>query len=322
MIVETRALTKQYRGKLAVDSLDLVVPEASISAFLGPNGSGKTTTIKMLLDMVRPTSGEALVFGEPASAVSIRERVGYVAEDKRLYGNMTVARILEFTRPFYPEWSRDRERILLQRFDLPLDRKVRALSKGMHSKLALVLALSHRAQLLILDEPGEGLDPVANEQMLESIVEATGEGAAVFFSTHQVAEVERIADHVFILSAGRLAFEGSLEDLRANCRRVHAVFPGRAPLEDMRLPGVRTATADRNRLSIIADGNLETIERRARDLGAISVDLEPLSLREVFLAAVAEPLAAGQPAVDAKQYLRTSAPRESGDGEGSGAEQS
>src|SRR5216684_974132 len=109
---------------------------------------------------------------------------------------MTVAGMPDFTRPFYAGWSSDRERALLDRFDLPLAPQVRALSKGMHSKLALVLALSHRAALLILDEPGEGLDPVANEQMLESIVEAAGEGAAVFFSTHQVAEVERIADHV------------------------------------------------------------------------------------------------------------------------------
>ena len=149
MVIETQGLGKQYRRTFAVRNLDLAVPEGSISAFLGPNGSGKTTTIRMLLGLARPSEGNGMVFGQAvsddAAGVKIRERTGYVGEDKRLYGYMTVAETLSFVRCVYPNWNHDREHALLKQFDLPLDRKCKKLSKGMRTKLALVLALSRRA---------------------------------------------------------------------------------------------------------------------------------------------------------------------------------
>ena len=290
MIIETHGLTKEYLRTMAVRGLDLAVPEGSISAFLGPNGSGKTTTIKMLLGMVHPTAGEAFVFGRRASdggeSVEIRGRIGYVSEDKRLYAYMTVAETLEFTRRFYPGWSIERERELLSRFALPLERTVRSLSKGMRTQLALVLALSRGVELLVLDEPGDGLDPVAVERMLEAVVQAAAGGATVFFSTHQIAEVERIADQVFILAGGRLVYQGKLEEMRESFRRIHVVFAGKAPLEAMKLPGVRKARAQDHVLSLVADANIDAIAARAADLGAISVDIQPVCLREIFLESV------------------------------------
>lgn len=292
MVIETHGLTKDYRRTLAVRGLDLAVPEGSISAFLGPNGSGKTTTIKMLLGLARPTAGNGFVFGQPisddAASVRIRSRTGYVGEDKRLYGYMTVQQILSFVRSVYPTWNPDREQTLRQTFDLPLDRKCKKLSKGMRTKLALVLALSRETELLILDEPSEGLDPVAGEHLLEAVVQAAADGATVFFSTHQISEVERVADHVFIINRGRLVFQSPIEEIRENFRRVHFAFPGRPPVEEMSLAGVQRVRAEGHVLSVVATGNIEGITQRAQGLGAISVNVQPISLREVFLESVEE----------------------------------
>ncbi|HXB74406.1 MAG TPA: ABC transporter ATP-binding protein [Candidatus Acidoferrales bacterium] len=300
MIIETHDLVKMYRRSVAVDGLNLAVPEGSITGFLGPNGSGKTTTIKMLLGLVRPTSGEGFVFSEPIAedraSVAIRSRTAYVSEDKRLYSYMTARQILDFTRPLYPNWSRRRERELLLRFNLPLDRKFSGFSKGMRTKLALVLALARSAPLLILDEPSEGLDPIATEHMLVAVIQAAAEGATVFFSTHQISQVERVADRVIILQSGRLVLEGSLEDLRARYRRIHLAFPMRAPVEEMQLDGVCKASSQGHVVSLLADGHLEEITGHAHAMGAISVTVEPVGLRELFLESVDEPCSTGVPA--------------------------
>ena len=290
MIIETHSLVKHYRLTVAVDGLDLAVPEGRISAFLGPNGSGKTTTIKILLGLVHPTAGEAFVFGKPAvedsSSLGIRRRLGYVSEDKRLYPFMTGQQILDFSRQLFPRWNPEKERHLVATFKLPLHKKFKTFSKGMRTKLALVLAFARQPDLLILDEPSEGLDPIATEQMLEAIVRAAAEGSTVFFSSHQISEVERIADEVFIINDGRLALDGSLEDLRQNFRRMHFAFPGRAPVDEMSLTGVRKSQADGHVLSLVADSNFEEITGRASVLGAISADVQSVSLRELFLEVV------------------------------------
>jgi len=199
---------------------------------------------------------------------------------------MTAEQILDFSRPLFPRWSREREAELIATFRLPLRQKFKTFSKGMRTKLALVLALARRPDLLILDEPSEGLDPIATEQMLEAIVRASAEGASVFFSSHQISEVERIADHVCVVDHGRLMLEGSLDELRENVRRMHFAFPGPVPVEEMSLPGVRKTHVDGHVLSLTAYGNLEEIAARANTLGAISADIQPLGLRELFLETV------------------------------------
>src|SRR3712207_4623194 len=163
LAIETKALVKRYGGVEAVGGLDLAVPRGSIYGFLGRNGAGKSTTIKMLLGMARPTAGEGSILGESitdaGASVEIRRRTGFVSEDKGLYDYMTVGQMIEFARPFFPAWRRDLEEKYLRLFELPEGRKVRALSKGMRTKLALLLALARGAELLVLDEPTEGLDP-------------------------------------------------------------------------------------------------------------------------------------------------------------------
>ena len=211
-----------------------------------------------------------------------------MGEDKRLYGYMTVEQTLRFVRSVYSGWDHDRELALLKQFELPLDRKCKKLSKGLRTKLALVIALSRRAELLVLDEPSEGLDPGTGEQWLEAMVQAAADGTTVFFSTHQIAEVERVADHVFIMNAGQLVFRSPIEEMRENYRRIHVAFPGRAPVEEMNVEGARWLRAENHVLSLVVNGNAESVTKRAQALGAISVNVQPISLREVFLETVAE----------------------------------
>jgi ABC-2 type transport system ATP-binding protein len=291
-VIQTRELTKSYGNVEAVRRLTLSVAPGCITGFLGRNGAGKSTTIKMLLGMIRPTSGEATVLGQrianPAEALDLRRRVAYVSEDKRLYGYMTVEQIIRFTSSFYGDWRHDRAEQLLREYDLPRNRKIRALSKGMRTKLALLLAFARRPALLVLDEPGDGLDPVGIEHLLQTIVAQSAEGVAVFFSSHQIAEVERIADHVCILDRGQLALDVSLDAMRESYRQIDAVFPTPPAECDFQIAGVESIRARGHQLSVFASGNTDAIVERARDFHASSIQVLPIGLREMFLEKVKE----------------------------------
>jgi ABC-2 type transport system ATP-binding protein len=197
-VIAVRDLRKRLGGADAVAGLEFSVPNGSICGFLGRNGAGKTTTIKMLMGMMHPDHGEGSVFGEPigdeAASVRIRQRVGFVTEVKEFYPFMTVEQMIEFSRAFYPMWQNEWERRCAKDYQLPLDQKTSKLSKGTRSKLALLLAFSRGADLLILDEPTEGLDPVAVETFLEHVVALAAEGRTVFFSSHQLHEVEQVCE--------------------------------------------------------------------------------------------------------------------------------
>jgi len=292
MIIETTNLAKRYGSTEAVRGLNLSVPAGLICGFLGRNGAGKSTTIKMLLGITRPSSGKGRVFGlpidDPAASLEIRRRTGYVGEDKRLYGYMTGEQMIRFTRSLYPHWKMDWERQLLREFAMPLNRKVKTYSKGMRTKLALLLSLARGVDLLILDEPTEGLDPVMIEQVLQALVRAAAEGTSVFFSSHQIAEVEQIADHVSIIHNGQLLLDGALDRLKESYRRVKLVFPNRAPEKEFSMPGVKWIEADRHTLSVFASHNVDDIVDRARALDAASVDVVPLTLREIYLESLKE----------------------------------
>src|ERR1700691_2529260 len=213
LAIQTERLAKSYGTVEAVKEINLSVRPHSITAFLGLNGAGKSTTIKILLGMMRPSSGDGTILGQrisdPIESVRIRTKVGYVSENKRLYDYMTVDQMIRFTRAFYPDWRPEEEQKLLRQFELPLGRKVKSLSKGMRTKLGLLMAFARQPELLILDEPSEGLDPVGIEELLEGLVARCSEGTTIFFSSHQIAEVERIADQVCILHAGRLVLDSS-----------------------------------------------------------------------------------------------------------------
>lgn len=288
MIIETFALSKDYGATKAVRDLNLRVRTGGVSAFLGPNGHGKTTTIKMLLGLTHPTSGRGEVTGlsiaEPKASVAIRQRTGFVSEDKQVYGFMTVQQVIAFTRSLYPKWRPERERHLLKAFELPGERLVKSLSKGMRTKLALLLALSRGADLLVLDEPSEGLDPVSTEIMLQQVVLAATDGATVFFSSHQLTEAERIADRIFLIVRGRLALEGSLDDIRQRYRRINAVFLGEPPLGQWRDDCVESITCQGNSCSLLVRDEADRVIAHLHSLAAVSVEAHGVELRELFLA--------------------------------------
>src|ERR1700743_660966 len=216
-IIQTEELTKHYGTFKAVQQLNCRVRSGCITGFLGRNGAGKSSTIKMLLGMLKPPTGYGPVLGyridDPKESLEIRKRIAYVGEDKGLYGYMTVAQLIWFTKSFYPDWQPEMEKNLLAEYRLPPDRKVKALSKGMRTKLALLLALSRRPELLILDEPTEGLDPVSIEELLQTLGAGPAHGTAVFFSSHQLSEVERIADDILMIDRGVAVLDMPLDQI-------------------------------------------------------------------------------------------------------------
>jgi ABC-2 type transport system ATP-binding protein len=292
-IIEVHDLVKQYKDVTALNSLSLLVPSGSICGFLGRNGAGKTTTMKILMGMAHPTSGTALVFGEPAdremSSVRIRQRVGFISEWKDLYPFMTVGGIIKFTKSFYPKWDAALETKYVRDFGLRLNQKVSAISKGTRTKLTILLAVCRGAELLILDEPTDGLDPAMIEDVLQVLVAYTAsKGATIFFSSHQLTEVEQIADRICIIDQGRAVVEGALDDIKANYRRVHATFDREAP--ELEAVTVAADRVDRNgrTLSILTHHDVDTVVNRARSLSATSVEVQPVTLKELFLETVRE----------------------------------
>ena len=291
LMIETSGLRKTYGAHEAVRGLSLAVPRGSIFGFLGRNGAGKTTTIKILLGMVRASGGDARVFGLPAGAadasVDIRSRTGFVGEDKELYDYMTVEEIVRFTAAFYPRWRADLEQRYRASFDLPADRRVKALSRGMRTKLALLLALCRGAELLILDEPTSGLDPAMTEEVLQALVShVAAEEMTVFFSSHQIAEVDQIADRVAIIERGTAVVAGALDDLREHYRRVQLVFDGDAPDATFGAPGVVRIRRKGRVLTVLTSGGADRLVEEARALQPVSVDIAPVTLKEIFLETV------------------------------------
>ena len=291
-VILTRDLSKSYGRVAAVRDLDLCVQANTITAFLGQNGAGKSTTIKMLLGMIRPSRGDGTVLGKQIANAyenqQLRRKVAYVAESKPLYGYMTVQQTLRFTSSFYPDWRSDVERKLLQEYRLPVHQKVKTLSKGMRTKLALLLAFARCPELLILDEPSEGLDPVGIEHLLQMLVAQAADGVTVFFSSHQIAEVERIADHVCILDNGQLLLNASLDQLRQSYRRIDLAFAFAPSERDFRISGVEKIHTKERQMSIFASSNAEGVIERAHDLNAVSVEVAPVGLRDIFLETVKE----------------------------------
>ena len=287
-VIETHQLCKSFKDRPALRGLDLQVPAGSIFGFLGRNGAGKTTTIKTLLGLLRADTGSAHVFGVPVtdadSAAGVRRRIGFVTEDKELYPYMTVEQIIRFTRPFFPNWRRDLEQHYLEMFELPKARKIPDLSKGMRSKLMLLLAIARGAELLILDEPTDGLDPAATEDLLRELVSITGSsGITIFFSSHQLSEVESIADHVGIVDQGRMVVSGCLDDLKARYQRVHVVCDNGMELPARWPEGAESIRQEGRVVSMLCSRNADAIVEQAQSIPGATVERFPVTLKEIFL---------------------------------------
>ncbi len=286
--IETEALTKFYGEVRAVVELDLRVERGEVFGFLGPNGAGKTTTIRTILDLIRPTSGRAWVLGmdSHAQAVEIRRHVGYVPGELALYPNLTGGDTLTYFANLRDgvDWAYVDE--LAERLDADLSRKVGDLSSGNRQKIGLIQAFMHRPEVLIMDEPSTGLDPLIQREFQALVREFVSEGGAVFLSSHTLSEVQRVADRVGIIRQGRLVAVEGINDLRSKAiRRVEFQFdtvPDATVFES--ISGVRQVSVEDHRAVISYEGRMDALleaavsHYRVTDLTVHEADLE-----EIFL---------------------------------------
>jgi ABC-2 type transport system ATP-binding protein len=219
--IRTENLVKRFRKVTALDGVNLDVPDGAIYALVGPNGAGKTTAIKVLVNIFRATSGRAEVLGMDSTRLrgTAFTSIGYVSENQELPGWMDLRRLLDFLRPFYPTWDMELERGLIRQLDLPLDRKLSKVSRGMRMKAAMLGALAYHPKLIVLDEPFGGLDPLVRDQLIEGLVERASE-ATIFVSSHDLAEIENLASHIGYLEEGHLQFSEERAALLERFREV------------------------------------------------------------------------------------------------------
>jgi ABC-2 type transport system ATP-binding protein len=285
LAIRTEGLSKRYGKTLALDGLELLVERGEVYGYLGPNGAGKTTTIRLLLGLLRPSAGRAELFGVDAwrDPVSAHRRIGYVGAEPSLWPGLTGAETLEFlARVRGGDDARYRER-LIDRFQLDTGKKVRALSHGNSQKVQLIAAFASRAELLILDEPTGGLDPLMEMAFRETVREARERGQTVFLSSHILSEVEAVCDRVGILRAGRLVDEGTLAELRhLSAQTVEVTFDGHVP-ELPPLQGVEVVQAGANALRFQVRGSVGPLIAALADQPVVSLESRAPSLEEIFL---------------------------------------
>jgi len=227
-------LVKRFRSLRVLDGLNLAVQENSVFGLAGPNGAGKTTTIKILVNILRPNAGRAEVLGVDSHKLGPETfaQIGYVSENQETPEWMTVGYLLSYLKPFYPTWDDARAAQLIRQFDLPLDRQLRHLSRGMRMKAALASSLAYRRRLLIMDEPFSGLDPLVREDLIQGLLESAGE-TTILISSHDLAEIESFATHLGYLDGGRLQFSEEMTSLTARFREVEVIVdsPPLLPLD-------------------------------------------------------------------------------------------
>jgi len=286
-VIQYSGVSKRYGAEVALDNFSLEVPHGTVFALLGENGAGKTTAIRILLGLADADGGQSEVLGLSSAlqGLEIRRRVGYVSERPTLYEWMTVKEIGWFTAGFYglgflPEYCR-----LVEQFGLPPGRKIKSLSKGMRAKVALSLALAHDPEVLVLDEPTSGLDAVVRREFLESMVDRAATGKTVFLSSHQIGEVERVADIVAILHEGRLVLVERLDEIKAHFRELTFTTSDDA-LSATELPGDVLYHRQRARqVQIMVSSGAEECETALRANASVeNIEARVPSLEEIFVA--------------------------------------
>ena len=266
-----------------LDRLDLGVERGRVYALLGRNGVGKTTFLRILVGLLRADSGSCSVLGlDPRTrSTEIKSKTGFVSEGLEFYSWMRVSELLDFAGRFHSEWDTSYVESLVKKLDVPVRSKVEALSRGVRGKLALILALGHHPELLLLDEPLAGLDSVVRRQFLTETVEIlTSQKCTILFVTHLIDEVEKIADAVGILHGGRLIESGAVDRLKGRYSHLRASFP-QCPPAEVNLLG-RAVTRLGNDVSLVVENPSHRIEERLRGLGAHQVETTGLGLDELF----------------------------------------
>lgn len=304
--IELQAVTKSFRRTEVLRGVTLRVERGKTFAFLGRNAAGKTTTIRMLLGLLKRDDGSIRVLGLDPSLepIELRRRVGYLAEDQTMYGWMKVGEILRFVAPFYPTWDHDLALRYVREFELPVDTKIKHLSKGQNVRLGLVLALAHRPELVILDDPALGLDPIMRKQFNRDLItHLQGEGRTVFYSSHLLYEVEPVADEVAILDQGRVLRQADTETLRRDVKQL--ILSRDAFAAQRKHLSILDVRPDADRMVVAVTG----AEKAREILGYEGVDFQvvDLNLDEIFEAYVVgrrdEPLAEAKPQAELQPLM-------------------
>jgi ABC-2 type transport system ATP-binding protein len=286
--IRTENLGKHFGRTAALDGVSLAVPEGAIYALVGRNGAGKTTLIKLLMNILRSSSGAARVLDGDAARLAGKafSSIGYVSENQELPDWMTVGAFLNFCRPFYPQWDPELAARMVEQFDLPLERRLRHLSRGMRMKAAFVSALAYRPRLIVLDEPFSGLDPLVRDELIESLLELAGE-STIFLSSHDLAEIESLASHVGYLEDGRLLFSEEMSALSARFCEVTVTLPGSAAARtDFPVEWIDVEISGAVIRFVHTQYEGEATERQVAGAfsSALSIVYDPMPLRAIFLA--------------------------------------
>lgn len=283
--IVTERLTKHYGERRVVDSLNLHVPQGSVYGLLGRNGAGKSTAIKMIMGMVRPDSGRALLLGEDAANLSnaTRSRIAYLAEGHPMYGWMSIDDAIRFTRAFYPRWNGVLVDQILDHFELSCRQKFRRLSRGQQAQVSLALAVAPDPELLVLDDPTLGLDTVVRRDFLESLIQIIQrQGRTILFSSHVLGDVERVADRIGVMVKGALRVDCRTETFRESVRKLVLEFAG-SPPDAPRISGLVSCRQVGNSLEIVVvgydDGQREAVE----SLEPLSIEVLDLNLEDAFI---------------------------------------
>lgn len=284
-VIDFQSVTKLYGKQAALDHVSFSVPAGVVFALLGENGAGKTTSIKSILGMSEPQSGSIRVLGmDPIrDSQEIRKRVGYVPEQPSLYDWMTVHEAGWFASGFYADGYSQEYQRLVETFALPPKQKIKTLSKGQRAKVGLALAMSHQPPLLILDEPTSGLDTLVRREFLESMVDLTASGQTVFLSSHQIPEVERVADIVGIMKAGKLLLVESLAELKEHCREVILTFEDRVDVSVIPGEVVNHAIIGRQCMCLVRSDDEAQYYALQNDELVRTVDVRRPSLEDIFV---------------------------------------
>jgi ABC-2 type transport system ATP-binding protein len=290
-VVSITGLSRRFGSHTVLDDVSLHVPRGAVFGLVGENGAGKTTLIKHVLGLLRAQRGEVRVFGlDPvADPVAVLGRIGYLSEQPDLPGWMRVDEFIRYTQAFYPNWDPAYAEALRTQFGLEASARLKTLSKGQQAKAGLLAAQAHRPELLLLDEPSSGLDPMVRRDILEAIIRTVAEeGRTVFFSSHLLEEIERVSDHMAMVHQGRIILSGPLDLIKAQHRRIILRFETAQP-HPPTIPGALSISGAGREWSVICNGGRDRLRSAAAEAHATIVEEHAPSLNEIFLAHAGSP---------------------------------
>jgi ABC-2 type transport system ATP-binding protein len=285
MIIETHHVAKRFGRFEAIEDLSLSVPYGSVFALIGANGTGKTTTIRMLMNILRPDRGDITVLGTPSRKLGSADfqRIGYVSEGQRLPEGLTLAQYFDYLRALYPTWDRALEKELCEQFELPPSRKIKHLSHGMRMKTLLVGALAFRPKLLVLDEPLSGLDTLVRDEVVNGLLQQAAD-TTILISSHELTEIESFTTHVAFIQNGRLLLQEGIESLQTRFREVLVTLSATKELPQPLPEGWLLPQVEGHRLRFVTStyaGDQPLFQQLAQHFGAVKMECEPMPLRAI-----------------------------------------